>query len=1013
MIPLKLTLKNFLSYRDSSLNFSGLHTACICGANGAGKSSLLEAITWAIWGETRAKTEDDIIYHGATDTRVDFIFQINDQIYRVIRTKQRGQTGTLDLQISTTTNIDHIDDHKFKSITSRRKKETQDLIKHHLRLDYDTFINSSYLRQGRADEFMLKNPAQRKEVLADLLKLSQYEELAEKAKEKTKEYKSQVEGLTANLENIKDQLSLKDHLTQERDLINQQIAELQQLQSQDEKQLNSLQTIQHQRQTWENQLLFIQQQYQNQQQDCLRLQQDIAQVEVQFQRLQIILNQSAEIMAGHDEYLRLQAEEERWDILLAEFNELQQSKNQLLLEKNTALQTLTKQLQKAETDLESLKEQHSECTKLINRYSNLESDLLALATAKNRLKYYDDIQVQVSPLMQRQNQIYAEIEKAKARLLGQLENNKYALAELVKKLANYPQIKQNLFSINEQIKELDKKRVYKERIEDKGKDQTEKKLQLESQQKAYNEKQQELEEKIANLTSANAVCPLCDRPMDENHNHQVLQQTKKQKQDVVNKLWDLEDDLIHCQREIDKLRQEYKDLTQQLSGYNQLLDSKAHLTAQLEDLTEKQTLLQQLKQEINQLETSLQTGDYLQQFQQELTEIDSQLKTLDYNEKDHSLTRTQVDNLRWVEIKQAEIKQAVIRQEKLLLQIPTIEQKIIDFQTEIKQTETEGEIAIAIVAIEEKIKEINYNSEQHQQIKTAWRKAQNWSNSYQQLQQAQIEYPILEQKNQDLSQSLQERLKTQTELEKQMQIIRQDMAEISDFSQEIKQLEQQIFQRRQQLDNSLGKLGSLQQKIADLEMLSEQFTLQQEELKKSQLQQKVHQNLADAFGKNGIQTLMIENILPQMEAETNRILSRLSGNQFHVQFVTQKAGKKQTKRTTKLIDTLDILIADARGTRPYETYSGGEAFRINFAIRLALAKILAQRAGTALQMLIVDEGFGTQDQEGCDRLVAAINAISNDFHCILTVTHIPAFKEAFQSRIEIIKTQNGSQIRLS
>ncbi|TAF10496.1 MAG: ATP-binding cassette family protein, partial [Nostocales cyanobacterium] len=109
----------------------------------------------------------------------------------------------------------------------------------------------------------------------------------------------------------------------------------------------------------------------------------------------------------------------------------------------------------------------------------------------------------------------------------------------------------------------------------------------------------------------------------------------------------------------------------------------------------------------------------------------------------------------------------------------------------------------------------------------------------------------------------------------------------------------------------------------------------------------------------------------------------------------------------------DILIADARGTRAYETYSGGEAFRINFAIRLALAKLLAQRAGAALQLLIIDEGFGTQDNEGCDRLIAAINAIASDFACILTVTHIPHLKEAFQARIEVNKNQQGSHLSIS
>ncbi|MEM9948836.1 MAG: SbcC/MukB-like Walker B domain-containing protein, partial [Cyanobacteria bacterium P01_D01_bin.36] len=96
-----------------------------------------------------------------------------------------------------------------------------------------------------------------------------------------------------------------------------------------------------------------------------------------------------------------------------------------------------------------------------------------------------------------------------------------------------------------------------------------------------------------------------------------------------------------------------------------------------------------------------------------------------------------------------------------------------------------------------------------------------------------------------------------------------------------------------------------------------------------------------------------------------------------------------------------------------ETYSGGEAFRVKFSIRLAIARLLAMRSGTALQMLIVDEGFGTQDREGCDRLIAAIEAIAPDFACILTITHMPHFREAFQTRIDVFKNENGSHIAIS
>ena len=211
-----------------------------------------------------------------------------------------------------------------------------------------------------------------------------------------------------------------------------------------------------------------------------------------------------------------------------------------------------------------------------------------------------------------------------------------------------------------------------------------------------------------------------------------------------------------------------------------------------------------------------------------------------------------------------------------------------------------------------------------------------------------------------------------------------------------------------------GKQGRSEQAISEFKILQNEKRELQASYNNTCRQYRIHLELTKAFSKNGIQLLMIENVLPQLEAETNKILTRLTGNELHIQFITQKLGKGITirKKSTKLIDTLDILIADTEGTRVYETYSGGEAFRINFSVRLALAKLLAQRAGASLQMLIIDEGFGTQDTEGCERLIGAINSIASDFSCILIVTHMPQFQEAFQHRIEISKTHQGSQINI-
>jgi len=120
--------------------------------------------------------------------------------------------------------------------------------------------------------------------------------------------------------------------------------------------------------------------------------------------------------------------------------------------------------------------------------------------------------------------------------------------------------------------------------------------------------------------------------------------------------------------------------------------------------------------------------------------------------------------------------------------------------------------------------------------------------------------------------------------------------------------------------------------------------------------------------------------------------------------------QRKLKSRDALAETLDIRIVDGAGERPYDNYSGGEQFRINFAIRLALSQVLAKRAGARLQTLVIDEGFGSQDPNGRQRLVEAINAIQEQFARILVITHIDELRDAFPHRIEVEKTAVGSKI---
>ena len=178
-------------------------------------------------------------------------------------------------------------------------------------------------------------------------------------------------------------------------------------------------------------------------------------------------------------------------------------------------------------------------------------------------------------------------------------------------------------------------------------------------------------------------------------------------------------------------------------------------------------------------------------------------------------------------------------------------------------------------------------------------------------------------------------------------------------------------------------------------------------LKDASYDGEVHQQLMLAFGKKGVQALIIENAIPELAEETNRILDRLTDGNMSLFFDTLRESK--TKKDGP-IETLDIKVSDSLGTRPLEMYSGGEGFRAAFALRIALSKLLARRAGARLQTLIIDEGFGSQDAKGREKLVDCLDAIKDDFERIIVITHIDELKDAFATRVEIIKTPSGSQI---
>jgi exonuclease SbcC len=230
-------------------------------------------------------------------------------------------------------------------------------------------------------------------------------------------------------------------------------------------------------------------------------------------------------------------------------------------------------------------------------------------------------------------------------------------------------------------------------------------------------------------------------------------------------------------------------------------------------------------------------------------------------------------------------------------------------------------------------------------------------------------------------------------------------------SPNLDEAERELFRLRENENRVRSELGGARQRVEVLgtqRTRKAQFTQEREELQKRIVQ---HKTLEKAFGKDGVPALLIEQALPQIEEKANELLDRLSDGQMSIRFVTQTEYKD--KKREDLRETLDIQISDSAGIRAYEMYSGGEAFRVNFAVRLALSEILAQRKGARLQTLVIDEGFGSQDTLGRQRLVEAINLVKDDFAKILVITHLDELKDAFPTRIEVEKTDRGSMLTVN
>ena len=337
--------------------------------------------------------------------------------------------------------------------------------------------------------------------------------------------------------------------------------------------------------------------------------------------------------------------------------------------------------------------------------------------------------------------------------------------------------------------------------------------------------------------------------------------------------------------------------------------------------------------------------------------------------------------------------------------------RLEEIQQQLEQENFALEARATLAEIDVELKEIGYDAASHDIVRKREAELQTSEAEHRQLGNARAALKPLEREIKELGEQIAE---TEKILKKQEQEHAEAAAQLAAEETEAPDLqseERKMLDLQEEVNSAERELGAARQKVDVLEnqkVRKVELEEEREQLTKKVVEYKV---LERTFGKNGVPAMLIEQALPQIETTANQILERLSAGGMSIRFITQQAYKDAKRDDMR--ETLDIQISDSAGIRDYEMYSGGEAFRINFSIRLALSEVLAQRAGARLQTLVIDEGFGSQDEIGRQRLIEAINTIQEDFEKILVITHIDALKEAFPVRLEVTKGPNGSVVEIA
>ncbi len=853
MIPLKLNVKNFMCYRDNvpTLDLENIHVACLCGQNGHGKTALLDAMTWALWGESRARTHDELVHQGAMDMAVELEFLARGQRHRVSRRYARGAGSR-----SSSTLLEHhvSSNNGFRAVTGNTVRETEADLKELLHMDYETFVNTAFLLQGRADNFTTSTPSKRKERLAEVLDLHYYEFLEGRAKERSQAAQDRVREVDSAIM-----------------LRRQEIANRADLETR------------------------------------------LASANQELERI----------------VPAVESERSNVERLRATVDSLESSKGELD-SLNSRLETSRSETAGLERQLEAHRTKLADYERTLADVDKIKEQFEQLKQARTELDRLQAVSLQVAELDRQRAQVEQTVAVKRERISSTIAQFRDHIAQRLEPMANrLPSIEGDIAKATQEQAGLDKLEASLELKRSEQREAAARVQFLEQSSASLRSEMEETRKKFDILEKGEPNCPVCRQPLGAEGQEHLRGEYANAGQDAKRRYSEHESERKTLTAKCEDLSSAVFSQEAELKRLRQDLESR--LATQQRDEAEAQQATRDLEPargELAQKTAELEQNGFAEAEIGELSGLETKMAALRYDPASHEETRRNVARLEPAAELHGKLAEATRNAPDERAAVEGVGQ-ILDGRREQIEHDMARRTELSMIIEVLPSKELEFK-------------------------ETLARFESLEKERQD------------KQVEKR--VIEERLSSISEKEREVRELE---VRRRQNADEKA-----------------------------------IYDELTVAFGKNGVQALIIEMAIPQLQDEANEILARLTENRMALKL--QLTEGRRERRMGLPSEELEIKISDEVGTRSYETFSGGEAFRINFALRIALSKLLARRSGAPLPILFIDEGFGSQDAAGQERLKEAIQSIQADFQKIIVITHVEEVKESFPVRIEVTKTSAGS-----